>query len=120
MAGEQQEQSIPIWIRVVTGVLLFAITVGGVSWAASRGSTTHTFIVESLLKTDLRHDKEISKNAEGIVDVKSEQHRAELARKDTDNKLDFVINGMSDIEEKQDKFIEYLMQYDYDKKREAE
>lgn len=117
-------EDVSTWIKVVIGVVGFAIlvgsTVGGVAWALSKDSTIHDSIVAS-------HESRITANSSDIKKVEINQHLAELARTKMDGKLDLMVQAQlamdrkqENMNQKQDKFIEYLMQYDYDKKKDTE
>lgn len=120
-------QDIPMWIKVVTGVILFAIAIGGVAWSAGGDNTAHSYIVDSLLKTDIRHDALISKNAEDISIGKEERVKEKIERIKLDGKIDVFIKGqeatvkeMTELKTEFKSFTDYLRQFDYDKKKELE
>lgn len=123
-------EDVPTWAKVAIGVVLFAITigttVGGVAWAISKDSATHSYTVESLLKTDERHDKLISKNADNITVMKEKQHLEELARTKLEGKIDRSLDAQKatttqliEIKKEFKDLSDYLMQFNYDKKKEA-
>ena len=118
------KEDIPIWVKVSTGVVLFAIaigtTVGGVAWALSKDSTIHDSIVAS-------HESRITANSNDIKKVEANQHLAELARTKMDGKLDLMVQAQRAMDQKQekmnvkqDKFIEFLMKFDYDKEKDTD
>lgn len=45
--AEQQKDKFPMWIKAAIGVILFAISIWGVAWAASGNSASHDFLVNS-------------------------------------------------------------------------
>ena len=125
------KEDIPTWVRVAIAVVLFAFavgtTVGGITWAMSKDSTSHDFVVESLLKTDQRHDKLISQNADDISSVKEEQHKSELARTRLEGKIDVSIvsqqattRELTEIRKDFKELTKFLMQFDYDKEKDTE
>jgi len=117
-------EDVPTWVKVSIGVALFAVTigttVGGVAWAMSRESTAHGYVVDSLLKTDQRHDEQITKNSQGIARVVNKQHEEEVARAKMQGKVDNIETDVSEIKKDFREFTSYLMQFDYDKKKETE
>ena len=124
-------EDIPTWVKVAMAVVLFAIaigsTVGGVAWAMSRDSATHSYVVESLLKTDQRHDNEISANKKEIASTKDKQHKEELARTRLEGKIDLSIASqqattqqVTEIKNEFKDFTKYLKQFNYEKKKEVE
>lgn len=97
--------------------LLITVAGFGAFWkdrggTEAKAAATHESIVSS-------HETRIAANTRGIKEIRTEQHRAELARTKMDVKMDSVITKQAEMNTKQDKFIEYLMQYDYDKKKET-
>jgi hypothetical protein len=107
-------------------IVLILSVIGGAAFWKDRGSaeakteTIHNSIVAS-------HENRITANTSDIKEVKSNQHEAEKARIKLDGKLDLVVQSQQtmdhkqdEMSQKQDKFIDYLMQYDYDKKKDTE
>lgn len=124
-------QEIPMWMKVFTGVVLFAITigtaVGGVAWAMSRDNTSQSYVVDSLLKTDIRHDKLIAENTQHINFVEDEVDDLDKERIKLEGKIDVFIKGqeattkeLTEVKDEFREFAKYLRQFDYDKKKESE
>jgi hypothetical protein len=124
-------EDVPMWVKVAIGVVLFALTigttVGGLALALGKDSATHDYVVDSLLKTDIRHDKLILQNTENITSVEKTQHKADIARIKLEGKIDLFVAGQKattkEITEMKDEFkdfTEYLMQFNYDKKKDTE
>ena len=126
-----EKQDIPTWVKVAIAVVVFAITIGttagGIAWAMSRDSTSHDYVVDSLLKTDLRHDQLILQNTENITLVEKNQHKAEIARTELKGTMNVFIAGqqattkeLTELKAEFTDLAKYLKQFDYDKKKEAD
>jgi len=125
------KEDIPTWIKVASGVLLFAITIGstagGLAWAAGRDSTAKDYIVESLIKTDQRHDNEIGENNKSVDVLREQLHKTALARARLEGKIDLslandqaTVRELVDIQKQFKDLSEYLMKFNYDKLKESE
>lgn len=125
------KEDVPTWVKVAIAVVLFAIsigtTAGGIAWAIGRDSTSHDYVVDSLLKTDIRHGVLISQNSKDIASNKEGLHDSELARTKLEGKIDVFIVGqqattkeLTEMKNEFTEFKDYLMQFDYDKKKEIE
>ena len=78
---------VPVWLRVVIGVLIFAILVGGTSWTASRIFAANSFLVSS-------HETRITKTESSITLVKkdvSEFKEAVDKRFDSSERMQFSL-----------------------------
>jgi hypothetical protein len=123
-------EDVPTWAKVAIAVVLFAITIsttaGGIAWAMGKNSTSHDYVVDSLLKTDIRHDRLISDNAKDISDVKEGQHEAEVARTKLEGKMDVFVSGqqattkeLTELKDVVTDLSDYLKLFNYDKKKET-
>lgn len=124
MAKEEQtigiSRGLSITIMLVIGVIAamaFWFDRGGTE---AKAESIHNSIVAS-------HETRITANSNEIKVVKTNQHLAELARTEMDGKLNLMVQAQQamdvtqkEMNKKQDKFIEYLMQYDYDKKKDTD
>ena len=122
-------QEVPMWVKLFIGVVLFAVTigttVGGVAWAMSKDSTSQSYVVESLLKTDVRHDQLIASNTQSIAFVADEVNDLDKERIKLEGKIDVFIKGqeatvkeMTELKNDFKSFADYLRKFDYDKKKE--
>lgn len=129
------KEDIPTWVKVATGVVLFAVaigtTVGGVAWAMGRDRTTHDFVVESLIKTDQRHDQEIANLDREVVSIAKKQHQEELSRTRLEGKIDVSITNQqattreiaelkTELKKEFTSLAKFLKQFDYDKEKDTD
>lgn len=97
-------------------VLILSVLAASAFWKDRGGaeaavhSSTDAAVDSNTYRNDLQ-DKAIASNRKGVSDNKNNLHRQEVARVKFEGKVDQILV-------QQDKFIEYLMQYDYDKKKE--
>lgn len=90
-------QDIPMWMRAVIGVVVFGITVGGVTWAASQGSANHSFIVES-------HEKRITKVESEVDDLDGRLDNTEKMQIGIIKDQAAILRGQQKTEDKLDEF----------------
>ena len=125
------KEDIPTWIKVASGVLLFAVTigstVGALAWAVGKDSTAKNYIVDSLIKTDQRHDREIGETKNEVAILREQHHKSELARTRLEGKIDLslandqaAVRELVDIKKQFKDFSEYLMKFNYDKVKDSE
>ena len=125
MAKEEQEligfnktkMAVILAILAVISYAAFWKDRGG---SEAKAEAVHESVVSSLLLTDQRHDREISKNAREVKTMRDEQHRLEVARTALEGKVDNIGSGVTEMKQDFRDFKQFLMQYDYDKKKETD
>ena len=106
--------------RSTMALIALLITVAGfIAFWKDRGGTqakaeaVHNSIVSS-------HETRITANTTDIKEVRTEQHKSELARTKLEGKVDSIGSGVTEIKTDFKEFKQYLMQYDFNKKKDTD
>ena len=100
---EKQEQSVPMLIKLVIGVVLFGITVWGISWAASSSNSAHAGLVGSHEKRLLDVEGEV-KSLDKRLD-NTEKMQISLAKDQS-----AILTGQQEMKAQQSKFKDMMIE----------
>lgn len=100
MANEQQ--NVPLLFKVVIGVVLFGITVWGISWAASSSNAAHAGLVNS-------HESRLSDVESEVKNLDKRMDSTEKMQISLAKDQQSILRGQQEIKAQQIKFSDMMI-----------
>ena len=98
-----EAKELPTWVRTSIGVVLFAIAIWGIAWAAGQGDAVQATMVASHEKQFVVVESDV-KQLDNRVDVIEKSHIA--LQKDNQS----LLSGQQEMKDLQAKFIDIQME----------